>query len=111
MMEDRAPIAQTRHRCALPVRYAPLMTDPHYLRFVRTLALVSSIGGVGCGMSTTDTDAAVATADANAPDAFFDCASCDCGFSTTDAGLPACGAEHVGCCAAVGPLAPPDLAA
>jgi hypothetical protein len=126
------------------------MTDPHYLRFVRTLALLSSIGGAGCGTSTTPgdaattpdaasspdtgTDAAVATVDTgtdapiatvdtgtdapiatsdggNDVDAFFDCATCSCGFTAEDAGLPSCDPDHAICCVAVGPLAPPDLAA
>jgi hypothetical protein len=99
---------------------------PHYLRFARAVALVGSIGGVGCGMATTPdadtgpgspdaaatgdagTDAAVATVDANQPDAYRDCSTCSCGLIADDAGLPSC--DPV-CCVAVGPLAPPDLAA
>jgi hypothetical protein len=104
------------------------MNDPHYLRFVRTLALVSSIGGAGCGMATTpddvgstgqdaataaDTgaDAVVVLVDADTPDTAFSCASCQCSFGGVDAGLPACEPDHTVCCVAVGPLAPPDLAA
>jgi hypothetical protein len=92
------------------------MTEPHYLRFARTLALASGIAGAasGCGMSTTPgNDTGTGVADAGGVDAFFDCASCTCGLTATDAGVPFCSGDAViTCgCAAVGPLAPPDLAA
>lgn len=117
------------------------MNEPHYLRFARALALVGSIGGAtaGCGMATTpsatdgggngndggatqpdtgttvaDTgtpldDAAIADA-GPASDAYLFCdlTMCSCGFTADDAGLPPC---DIGCCAAVGPLAPPNLPA
>lgn len=57
------------------------------------------------------TEDAPALADAPVEDA-GDCSTCDCGFSGIDAGLPLC--DSVGlilCCAAVGPLAPPELPA
>lgn len=67
--------------------------------------------------STTDAPIAM-TDDANVPaDAFDVCASCTCTFPTpddagTDAGLPDCNTVAGGaiCCAAIGPLFPPDLA-
>jgi hypothetical protein len=43
----------------------------------------------------------------------FDCSQCDCGFSGLDAGTtPSCSSvgHEIDCCAAVGPLSPPDLA-
>lgn len=68
---------------------------------------------------STGEDAPIASADdANVPaDAFDVCATCSCSFPTpfdagTDAGLPDCNTVAGGavCCAAIGPLLPPDLA-
>lgn len=108
------------------------MTEPHYVRFARALALASTLGGVaGCGTSTTlpendaatgadaaTVDDAATLADAGSDagsdvDAFFDCATCTCGLTADDAGLPFCPSEQiVTCnCAAVGPLSPPNLPA
>lgn len=110
------------------------MTEPHYVRFARALALASTLGGVaGCGASTTlpESDAAAGNdaasvsdaatlddaaivADAGSDvDAFFDCTTCTCGLTADDAGVPFCsGQATLTCgCAAVGPLAPPDLPA
>ncbi|MFO0684414.1 MAG: hypothetical protein U0234_20340 [Sandaracinus sp.] len=110
------------------------MTEPHYLRFARALALVGSIGGAsaGCGMATTPsgTDGGGGTTDTGSPqpdtgttvddaaiadagietDAYLNCdmTMCSCGLTATDAGLPEC---DIRCCAAVGPLAPPNLPA
>ncbi len=101
------------------------MTEPHYVRFARAMALVGTLAAPGCGTATTPegdtgattndsgTDAAAPIADAGDVDAFFDCTSCTCGLLAEDAGLPYCPSERiVQCgCAAVGPLAPPDLPA
>lgn len=101
------------------------MTEPHYVRFARAMALVGTLSAPGCGMATSPqgdsgppgsdagTDAAVPIADASDVDAFFDCTSCTCGLLAADVGLPDCPSERiVQCgCAAVGPLAPPDLPA
>lgn len=100
------------------------MTEPHYVRFARAVALVGTLAAPGCGTATapesdtgspgndSGTDAA-SIADASDVDAFFDCTSCTCGLLAEDAGLPYCPSERiVQCgCAAVGPLAPPDLSA
>jgi hypothetical protein len=79
-------------------------------------------GTTDAPIATTDapgTDAPIAMVDdANVPaDAFDVCASCTCTFPTpddagTDAGLPDCNTVAGGaiCCAAIGPLFPPDLA-
>jgi hypothetical protein len=116
------------------------LSAPHYVRFARSLALLGGLGAAATGCDATThsptpdaaagpdatiaDDAAVATADApgeDAPavasDAFDVCTTCGCfGFAPddagVDAGVPDCltlaGAEI--CCAAVGPLFPPDLA-
>ncbi len=110
------------------------MTEPHYLRFARALALVGSMGGTaaGCGMATTPagTDAGGGTADTGSTqpdtgtvlddaaiadagsevDAYLNCdmTMCTCGLTADDAGLPLC---NQNCCVAVGPLAPPNLPA
>ena len=116
------------------------MTTPHYVRFARSLALLGGLGAMGCPESTTATDAAmppspdafsagdafsaedapVALADAfsaeDAPVALADAFSADdapqLSDAGSDAGMPDCftvpGAEV--CCAAIGPLMPPDLA-
>lgn len=111
------------------------MDTPHYLRFARSLALLGGIGAAAAGCASTNTpgeDAASTTVDAaSAPDAFasiddagpvpddaFDiCATCLCtGFTPDDAGIdagvPSCEtlAGAAVCCAAIGPLSPPDLA-
>jgi hypothetical protein len=85
------------------------MAVPHYLRFARVLALAGGVASSasGCGTATTSEPP-----DAYRTDAFFDCTTCTCGEGSTDAGLPICPGQqvlHCGC-AAVGPLAPPDLA-
>lgn len=106
-------------------------TTPHFLRFARALALVSGIAAPlasGCAMQheTDDTgstpDASVAdtsVADTSVADAGNDapyvdpCASCDCVFGG-DEPPPPNSCEAMGtpeCCYAVGPLAPPELAA
>lgn len=64
------------------------------------------------GDTGTATDAGEATDSGQMADAAsFDCSTCDCGLTATDAGLPLCmGDAIITCgCAAVGPLAPPDL--
>lgn len=109
---------------------------PHYARFARSLALLGGLGAAGCSTSNTlDPDAAAGTDAARVEDAFAAadsatpsddaavavdadlCATCGCfGFTPedagVDAGVPDCntipGAEI--CCAAIGPLFPPDLA-
>ncbi len=98
--------------------------DPHYLRFARALALVSTVGSAaGCHAvherPGDAPDAAVADArqgpdavvvDAGPPDTGDRCDQCDC--YTSNGPLPNC--STVGyweCCAVVGPLAPPDLPA
>jgi hypothetical protein len=74
--------------------------------------------GVDAYVASAD-DAYVAPDDAGPvePDAFDVCTTCMCsGFTPfdagTDAGLPACETTPGGfvCCAAIGPLSPPDLA-
>lgn len=101
------------------------MTEPHYLRFARSLALVSSLGcaSFGCGTAmapptdagSSGTDVGSTGTDTGTPmaDAGPDCTSCTCGLTADDAGLPFCAGDLIiACnCAAVGPLAPPDLAA
>lgn len=97
------------------------MTEPHYVRFARALALVTAFGAPGCGTATTlpegDSGApndAATIADSGADaGASFDCTTCTCGLTADDAGVPFCtGDAVITCgCAAVGPLAPPDLPA
>jgi hypothetical protein len=112
---------------------------PHYVRFARSLALLGlGATALGCGgadappdaaaaldapSSTTDApslmaDASTTTEDASVPlDAFDVCGTCSCVFPTaedagTDAGVLDCNTVEGGaaCCAAVGPLFPPELA-
>lgn len=113
------------------------MAHPHYLRFARSLALVSGLGcaAAGCGLATTpsgdaggsatdtgggatDTGTVVADAGTDAgndtgADAGFDCTTCTCGLTADDAGVPFCSGDAIILCncAAVGPLSPPDLPA
>jgi hypothetical protein len=108
------------------------MTTPHYLRFAQALALVSGLAGVtACADSHAPDDAGMesdgsvvadsgardagrrdAGHDAGTPDAGFTCDMCGCWFGV-DAGpgsLPDCDSTgHFECCAAIGPLFPPDL--
>jgi hypothetical protein len=98
------------------------MTEPHYVRVARALALLGALGTApGCGLASTPPqgDAAAANdadtmADASSDvDAAIDCTTCTCGLTADDAGVPFCsGQATLSCgCAAVGPLAPPDLPA
>lgn len=112
---------------------------PHYVRFARAIALLGGLAGVSaCAASTEldrsdahvdadaargdgggDDDAGSALADAGALDAGapvdsgHTCETCVCTFGT-DAG-PVVSCDSVGlevpCCAAAGPLFPPDLPA
>ncbi len=84
------------------------MPAPHYLRFARALAMAGGLAG--CSLASTPSDAG---SDAARVDAFFDCTQCSCDESVIDSGLPLCpGLQVIHCgCAAVGPLAPPELAA
>jgi hypothetical protein len=90
------------------------MTAPRYLRFARSLALVSGLGcaSFGCGMAVSASEDTGAVAGDAGSDAAFDCTACECGLTATDAGVPLCSGDAIlAChCAAVGPLAPPDLA-
>ena len=104
------------------------MTQRHYVRFARAIALAGTLAGgaAGCASSTTpendsgtppsdggtDTGSLIAdaapTADSGpANDAFVDCTSCQCAFGGTDSGLPSCPSNF--CCPVLGPLSPPDL--
>ncbi len=108
------------------------MTQPHYLRFARSVALVSGLGcaAAGCGTATSPpgdagstladtggggTDTGTPAPDTGTPvaDAGFDCTTCTCGLTADDAGLPFCSGDAIlACnCAAIGPLFPPDLPA
>jgi hypothetical protein len=84
------------------------VASPHYVRFARALVLAGMTSS--CGQAST-----IGPPDAGT-DASFNCASCSCvdlvdDTDLPDGGLPQClGIRHVVCgCAAVGPLAPPDL--
>jgi hypothetical protein len=93
----------------------------HPLRFARTLALVSSLGASAAGCydvhrvvsdaGPTDSNASPDSALADAGhDAGLTCETCSCSWTTPP---PETSCESAGlswCCAAVGPLAPPDLA-
>lgn len=132
-MTARTPVGHTAGDFSWRTR----LDTPHYVRFARSLALLgglgtTALGAVGCyGTSEPPDDAAtqdaysavdapVATNDAAVPTVDADlCATCVCvgGFypedaAGADAGGPDCytipGAEI--CCAAIGPLFPPDLA-
>jgi hypothetical protein len=78
--------------------------------------IADAAGGTDAGGETdagTAVDAASADDSGNVADAgAFDCSTCDCGFLAGDSGVPLCtGDAIITCgCAAVGPLAPPDLA-
>lgn len=118
------------------------LSPPHYLRFVRALALVSGLAATSCsatvvspdahpdGMDTQDIASAdgmspdtidtqdVASTDGMPPDTINPCSQCVCPMDrpdagSVDAGLPNCFdhsfTQH--CCAAIGPLPPPDLPA
>jgi hypothetical protein len=109
------------------------MKTPHFLRFAQSLALgVGMAALAGCG-STTTPDASTQDVAANdstttndassndvassdAAEDVISCASCECtglvppDVQVPDSGLPACTGEALGrCCAAVGPLPPPEL--
>lgn len=110
---------------------------PHFLRIARALAMsagvLSAAPLAGCASTTTGSDAAVAdtandtattsdtviVADTAAP---LDADPCACVCTGNEAPLPdggtpppppnACTNEQIGrCCAAVGPLPPPELSA
>ncbi len=105
------------------------MALPHHIRFARTLALVSSLGAsiAGCydahqlGREPVDS----ATPDGAAPDsarpdsAMVDagrdtgltCGTCECSWTTPPSPTSCEAAGLSDCCLALGPLAPPDLAA
>ncbi|MDP3276067.1 MAG: hypothetical protein Q8Q09_12775 [Deltaproteobacteria bacterium] len=103
------------------------METPHFLRLARSLALGAGLLA-GCsppvvtadagGDSSTAADTSVS--DSSAPgDGGDPCATCSCGFggdladaAVVDSGQPTC--DSIGqsiCCAAIGPLPPPELAA
>lgn len=94
---------------------------PHYLRFARALALVSTVGGATAGCyavherpgdapDAAGSDAARADAampDTGPPDTGDRCDQCSCYGSSP---LPDCYTlDYYECCAVIGPLAPPDL--
>ena len=102
------------------------MSDRHYVRFARAIALAGTLAGpAGCAVSTTPmddsgtpgsdagTDAGASIADAAladaalTDDAFVDCNLCQCSFTASDSGRPTC--PGTTCCAIPGPLAPPNL--
>jgi hypothetical protein len=108
------------------------MKTPHFLRFAQSLALGASVTAAlaGCGSSTSPDASSpdVAQADTATPsDVAVDstvtndanpCASCQCvglvppDSQTGDSGVPACTGDQLGmCCAAIGPLPPPELSA
>lgn len=98
---------------------------PHFLRFTRTLALGSTIAALaastGCGSSvgadSGNSQDIPTVSDATDPSDNFDpCSRCECrGFLPPDAmtahpDWPACETlSSAVCCAAVGPLPPPEL--
>lgn len=101
------------------------MEAPHFLRFARALALGTTVTvAAGCASSTSpDGSADVASADSTAMDSTTPadvnpCSTCECvglvppDASAADSGRASC--ESLGlvsCCAAVGPLPPPELSA
>lgn len=85
---------------------------PHYLRFARAVALVSVAAATpGCYAShlRPEDQPDAAMADAGAPDTGGNaCSTCDCNLR----GPGSCDARGLFmCCATLGPLSPPDLAA
>lgn len=114
---------------------------PHFLRIARALAMsagVLSVGGLsagalqGCASTTTNSDAATDTATDTATTSdtvtvadtstSVDADPCACVCTGNEAPLPdggmpppppnACTNEQIGrCCAAVGPLPPPEMGA
>ena len=76
-------------------------TPPHYLRFVRSVALMSGVVLGGCGdrshipVGTTG-------------DASADAGPCQCPGTAVDSGLRECG-DADSPCAVTGPLLPPEL--
>ena len=116
------------------------MKTPHFLRFTQTLALGTTVAlsAAGCGSSTspdassqdvaqndrttqgdsTAPPSDVSSVDSTTPSDALSCASCQCAglvppdSQTPDAGLPVCSGDLLGlCCAAIGPLPPPELSA
>lgn len=107
------------------------MKTPHFLRFAQSLALGVGVATLaGCASSTSPDGSApdaasndvasndVSSSDSTAAEDVLSCASCECtglvppDVATGDAALPACTGEALGrCCAAVGPLPPPELSA
>jgi len=85
------------------------MTRPHYLTFVRALALLSASAAPGCYQAHERLTDAGPTPDTGAiADAGpFECSSCMC-FSG-DNSCMALG--HNECCFRTGPIPPPDLPA
>ncbi|MBL8681086.1 MAG: hypothetical protein JNK05_18025 [Myxococcales bacterium] len=101
------------------------MASPHFLRFTRALALGATVVAAGCGSNVQpDAGGDSATNDVSSPSDVAstdsatvdvdECTTCQCeGFGPIDAssGLPVCSAALIRCCAAVGPLPPPELSA
>ncbi|MFO0684693.1 MAG: hypothetical protein U0234_21735 [Sandaracinus sp.] len=103
------------------------MADPpHYLRFARALALVSTVASTGGAVAGCHAaherpgdapDAARPDArvdafaiDTGPPDTGDRCLQCEC--YTMTGTLPSCQTlGYVECCAVIGPLAPPNLPA
>lgn len=86
---------------------------PHYLRFAQAIALVSGALTPGCYASHVRSADAPDAAMADAPMAdtgpVSPCATCDC--NRGPATPNSCETQgHFECCAALGPLAPPELA-
>jgi hypothetical protein len=100
------------------------MNTPHFLRFARSIALGAGVLVAGCGSSTSpdasspdvSSPSDVSQMDSAAPSDANACASCYCtGLVPPDAQidsgntLPECTGPLTACCAAVGPLPPPEL--
>jgi hypothetical protein len=96
-------------------------TAPHFLRFTRALALGATVIAAGCGANVqpdTGPDASsndVASADSTTVNV-DECSTCECSgiapldVATQDAGSrPMCTGALLRCCAAIGPLPPPEL--
>ena len=78
-------------------------TPPRYLRFVRSVALMSGVVLGGCGDRSHIPVGATGDASADA-----DAGPCQCPGTAVDAGLRACGDADPPC-AVTGPLLPPEL--
>jgi hypothetical protein len=99
------------------------MQTPHFLRFARSLALGGSVAiASGCGASTAPTDTGapqdVVQSDAREDSQVDPCSTCACAgivppdVVAPDSGLPMCSGDMLTrCCAAIGPLPPPELTA